>query len=84
MKCPACGLGMLRRKTYCECSNILCDYEEDIANNGVLLKSEQIASEMKQIEKSFSSPRGGFPQVNKPARTSNFTSLLSSCISGII
>ncbi len=32
MKCPACGRGMLKRETYFECSNILCDYEEDIEN----------------------------------------------------
>ena len=41
MKCPACGRGMLRRETYFECSNILCDYEEDIENNDVLVKLEQ-------------------------------------------
>jgi len=30
MKCMACGREMLDRGTHYECSNILCDYEEDI------------------------------------------------------
>jgi len=29
MKCIACGREMLKRGTSYECSNILCDYEED-------------------------------------------------------
>ncbi len=36
MKCPACGRGMLSRGTYFECSNILCDYEEDVGHDEVL------------------------------------------------
>lgn len=32
MKCIACGREMLDRGTHYECSNILCDYEEDIEN----------------------------------------------------
>jgi len=30
MKCRVCGREMLNRGVYFECSNILCDYEEDI------------------------------------------------------
>jgi len=32
MKCIACGREMLDRGTRYECSNILCDYEEEIEN----------------------------------------------------
>ena len=32
MKCIACGREMLNRGTHLECSNILCDYEEEIEN----------------------------------------------------
>jgi hypothetical protein len=32
MKCIACGREMLDRETHYECSNILCDYEEEIEN----------------------------------------------------
>jgi hypothetical protein len=32
MKCIACGREMLDRGTHYECSNILCDYEEEIEN----------------------------------------------------
>jgi hypothetical protein len=35
MKCIACGREMLDRGTHYECSNILCDYEEDIENKDV-------------------------------------------------
>jgi hypothetical protein len=30
MKCIACGREMVDRETHYECSNILCDYEEEI------------------------------------------------------
>ena len=30
MKCIACGREMLYRGTHYECSNILCDYDEDM------------------------------------------------------
>ena len=45
MKCPACGRGMLNKGTHFDCSNILCDYEEEIENDGLrapvhLLKPE--------------------------------------------
>lgn len=30
MKCIACGREMLDRGTHYKCSNILCDYEEEI------------------------------------------------------
>jgi hypothetical protein len=32
MKCLACGREMVDRETHYECSNILCDYEEEIEN----------------------------------------------------
>ena len=32
MKCLACGREMLDRETHYECSNIICDYEEEIEN----------------------------------------------------
>ena len=38
MKCPACGRRMIKKETYFECSNILCDYEEDVENQEVLTK----------------------------------------------
>lgn len=41
MKCPACGRGMIKKGTYFECSNILCDYEEDVENQEVLANPEQ-------------------------------------------
>jgi hypothetical protein len=30
MKCIACGREMLDMKTYYQCSNVLCDFEEEI------------------------------------------------------
>jgi hypothetical protein len=30
MKCPSCGRVMVNMLTFLECSNRLCDYEEDI------------------------------------------------------
>ena len=38
MKCIACGREMLDRGTHYECSNILCDYEEDIEHKDVWVK----------------------------------------------
>ncbi len=35
MKCIACGREMLDRGTHYECSNILCDFVEEIDNNAV-------------------------------------------------
>jgi hypothetical protein len=35
MRCIACGGEMLDRGTHYECSNILCDYEEDIESREV-------------------------------------------------
>lgn len=35
MKCRACGREMVNRGAYFECSNLFCDYEEDIKNQGV-------------------------------------------------
>ena len=32
MKCIACGREMLDRETHYECSNVLCDCEEEIEN----------------------------------------------------
>jgi len=41
MKCIACGREMLDRGTHFECSNMLCDYEETIDAQEVLVKSHQ-------------------------------------------
>jgi hypothetical protein len=41
MKCRVCGREMLNRGAYFECSNILCDYEEDIKNQGASVKQEE-------------------------------------------
>jgi len=38
MKCIACGREMLDRGTHYECSNILCDYEEDIEHKEVWMR----------------------------------------------
>ena len=38
MKCIACGREMLDRGTHYECSNILCDYEEEIENKEVWIR----------------------------------------------
>ena len=37
MKCIACGREMLERGTHYECSNVLCDYEEEIENKEVMI-----------------------------------------------
>ena len=41
MKCMACGREMLNKGTHLECCNILCDYEEEIENNGVFIKPKK-------------------------------------------
>jgi hypothetical protein len=38
MKCIACGREMLDRGTHLECSNILCDYEEETENKEVWMR----------------------------------------------
>jgi hypothetical protein len=38
MKCIACGREMLDRETHYECSNVLCDYEEEIENKEVWIR----------------------------------------------
>ncbi len=38
MKCIACGREMLDMKTYYHCSNILCDYEEEIEDSYVCMR----------------------------------------------
>jgi hypothetical protein len=42
MKCRACGREMLNRGTYFECSNLFCDYEEDIKNQGVSVEQKKV------------------------------------------
>lgn len=37
MKCIACGREMLDRKTYYQCSNILCDWIEEIENKNICI-----------------------------------------------
>jgi hypothetical protein len=45
MKCIACGREMLDMGTYYECSNVLCDYEEENENKEVLIRlKEDLAS----------------------------------------
>jgi len=41
MKCIACGREMLDRGTHYECSNILCDYEEEIDHKDVRVRLRQ-------------------------------------------
>ena len=41
MKCIACGREMVERGTHYECSNILCDYEEEIGNREVRVRLSQ-------------------------------------------
>ena len=36
MTCIVCGREMLDRETHYECSNILCDYEEEICGKELL------------------------------------------------
>jgi len=37
MKCIACGREMLDMRTYYQCSNVLCDYEEEIEDRNVFI-----------------------------------------------
>ncbi|MGD0885258.1 MAG: hypothetical protein ABSA46_10395 [Thermodesulfovibrionales bacterium] len=41
MKCIACGREMLVRGAHYECSNILCDYEEEIENKEMWIRSRR-------------------------------------------
>jgi hypothetical protein len=41
MKCIACGREMVERETHYECSNILCDYEEERGNMEVRVRPSQ-------------------------------------------
>ena len=36
MKCPACGRWMLVGRNHFECSNILCDYEEELEDSEMI------------------------------------------------
>jgi len=42
MKCIACGREMIDRGTAWECSNFLCDYEEEIVAPEVLRKEQRV------------------------------------------
>ena len=46
MKCIACGREMRDMKTYYQCSNVLCDYEEEIEDRDICmsLKSDMSSS----------------------------------------
>ena len=46
MKCIACGREMLDRGTHYECSNILCDYEEEIDDREVWVGLQRVLSNM--------------------------------------
>ena len=56
MKCIACGREMLDRGTHYECSNILCDYEEEIESEEVWvrLKRDLPSSVVNDSVRSFS------------------------------
>ena len=43
MKCIACGREMIVKGNNLECSNFLCDYEEDIDTQEALIKQQQIS-----------------------------------------
>jgi hypothetical protein len=42
MKCIACGREMIAKGDHLECSNILCDYEEEVDARAMLLKEQLI------------------------------------------
>jgi hypothetical protein len=42
MKCIACGREMIDRGKQWECSNVLCDYEEEIDTPEVFRRGQQI------------------------------------------
>ena len=42
MKCLACGREMIDRENYWECSNLLCDYEEEAIFQGTPVKEQQM------------------------------------------
>ena len=50
MKCRACGREMLNRGAYFECSNLFCDYEEDISNQSVSVKQEEVSPKMSSFK----------------------------------
>jgi len=55
MKCIACGREMKNRGTHYECSNILCDYVEDIIDHKELwarLKQERRHCNGRTLKKS--------------------------------
>ena len=56
MKCIACGREMIDMETHYECSNVLCDYEEDIENKpvGIRLKRDLPSIIVNNALKSFS------------------------------
>jgi len=41
IRCPACGREMVSKDSYLECSNRLCDYEEEIVQRDVLAKQKR-------------------------------------------
>lgn len=41
MKCRVCGREMLDRGAYYECSNILCDYEEDVKSQAEAVRKTE-------------------------------------------
>ncbi len=54
MKCIACGRGILDKGTHYECSNILCDYEEDIEHMDVWVRPDLPSIPAKNSVKNFS------------------------------
>ena len=53
MKCIACGREMLDRGTHYECSNILCDYEEEIENKEKWLRLKRCCPQNLPQSKTF-------------------------------
>lgn len=43
MKCLACGREMIHKGSHLECSNFLCDYEEEVSSRGLLLKEQRVS-----------------------------------------
>ena len=41
MKCIACGREMVARETHYECSNVLCDYEEETEDREIWIRPKR-------------------------------------------
>ena len=43
MKCLACGREMIHKDTHLECSNFLCDYEEEVSTLDDVLREQRVS-----------------------------------------